>query len=196
MIMVELTPVPSAVLPVSDLADHLRLASGFADDGSQNARLEQCLRAAMAAIEARIGKALFQRRFALTLTHGWKALSGHGLPVAPVASIDGVRLIDGRGAETVLDPSSYGLRRDTHRPQIIATAAALPSPVQGGSIEIEVTAGFSADWIGIPADLREAMLSLASEYYDQDQGGSSMIPSHIAALIAPHRQMRLGGQVV
>jgi uncharacterized phiE125 gp8 family phage protein len=52
---------------VAALADHLRLSRGFADDGSQDGQLESCLRAAASAIEARTGKALFRRRFALTL---------------------------------------------------------------------------------------------------------------------------------
>lgn len=45
------------------LKDHLRLGSGFADDGMQDGLIEGYLRAAMAAIEGRIGKVLLARRF-------------------------------------------------------------------------------------------------------------------------------------
>ena len=58
MVLVELTTVPTGALPVTEFATHLHLGTGFADDGSQDAVLEAYLRAAMAAIEARIGKAL------------------------------------------------------------------------------------------------------------------------------------------
>lgn len=69
MMMVEMSSVSSALLPITELTDHLRLSSGFADDGSQDAQLESCLRAALAAIEARIGKALFRRGFSWHLSH-------------------------------------------------------------------------------------------------------------------------------
>ena len=52
MNLIELTTIPSAEIPVRAFADHLKLGSGFADDGSQDDLLEGYLRAAMAAIEA------------------------------------------------------------------------------------------------------------------------------------------------
>ena len=53
MILTELSAPPSTAVPVRALAEHLRLGSGFADDGSQDQLLELYLRSAMAAIEAR-----------------------------------------------------------------------------------------------------------------------------------------------
>ena len=53
-------------------------------------------------IEARIGKALFERRFVLTLM-AWQAASAHALPLAPVRQIDGVKLITRAGAERPVD---------------------------------------------------------------------------------------------
>ena len=63
MMLTEETQVPQAALPVEEMKDHLRMGSGFADDGMQDGLIETYLRAAMAAIEGRIGKMLFQRRF-------------------------------------------------------------------------------------------------------------------------------------
>ena len=53
MFLVEQTTVPVASLPVSQFKHHLQLGTGFADDTAQDAVLEQYLRAAIAAIEAR-----------------------------------------------------------------------------------------------------------------------------------------------
>jgi hypothetical protein len=39
--LVEMTPVPGAELPVSALAEHMRLSRGFADDDDLNAEIEQ-----------------------------------------------------------------------------------------------------------------------------------------------------------
>ncbi len=63
MMLVEQTSVPVAALPVAEFKDHLRLGTGFADDGVQDSVLESYLRASMAAIEARTGKVLITRGY-------------------------------------------------------------------------------------------------------------------------------------
>jgi uncharacterized phiE125 gp8 family phage protein len=192
MMMVELTSVPGAELPVAELADHLRLAHGFSDDGSQDSRLESCLRAALSGIEARIGKALFRRRFVLTLM-AWQATDRHVLPLAPVSGIDGVKLITRAGSETLVDPEHYRLRPDGQRPALVSTGTSLPAPGLGGTIEVEFTAGHAAEWTGIPADLRQAVLILAAEYWGQNMDAQAGIPFAVSVLLEPHRPVRLRG---
>ena len=63
--------VPAAALPVAALRDHLRLASGFADDTTQDVALEGFLRSAIATIEGRVSRALLMRGFALRLAR-WR----------------------------------------------------------------------------------------------------------------------------
>ena len=58
MMLVEQTTVPTAALPVAEFKDHLRLGTGFADDGVQDDVLEAYLRAAIATIEARTSLSL------------------------------------------------------------------------------------------------------------------------------------------
>lgn len=192
MMMVELTSVPSAALPVGELAEHLRLARGFSDDGSQDAQLESCLRAALSGIEARIGKALYQRRFVLTLM-AWHGPGDHALPLAPVDRIDSVKLITRAGAETLVPSGQYRLRQDRHRPGLEAVGGALPAPGLGGTIEVEFTAGYALDWLGIPADLRHAVLILAASFWGQDQDGDTGLPFAVSVLLEPHRPFRLRG---
>ncbi|PIV76670.1 MAG: hypothetical protein COW55_00755 [Rhodobacteraceae bacterium CG17_big_fil_post_rev_8_21_14_2_50_65_11] len=191
MMMVEMSSVSSALLPITELTDHLRLASGFADDGSQDAQLESSLRAALAAIEARIGKALFRRGFNWHLSH-WQSPLEQVLPVAPVAAIDSVKLVSRAGVETLLDPAGYSLRVDAHRPAIVAVTS-LPNPSTGGSIEIELSAGYGLDWHRIPADLRQAVLLQAAEYYDAQGTGEAGMACGVAVLIEPYRSVRMRG---
>ena len=191
MMMVEMTSVPSASLPVTELTDHLRLSSGFADDGSQDAQLESCLRAALAAVEARIGKALFQRGFTWHL-NGWSSTECQALPVAPVQSISSIKVITRGGVETVLNPDAYVLRKDTHRPAVEAVSS-LPNPSRGGSIEIEMIAGYGSDWNGIPADLRQAVLIQAGELYESRGTSDATIAVGVAVLIEPYRAVRMRG---
>lgn len=191
MMMVEMSSVSSALLPITELTDHLRLSSGFADDGSQDAQLESCLRAALAAIEARIGKALFRRGFSWHLSH-WQSVREQVLPVAPVASIDSIRLVSRAGVETVLDPAAYSLRVDTHRPAIVA-ASSLPNPSTGGSIEIDFSAGYGLAWHGVPADLRQAVLLQAAHHYEAQGTGDAGMACGVAVLIEPYRSVRMRG---
>ena len=193
MMMVELTGVPGAALPVAELAEHLRLSSGFADDGSQDALLARALRAAIAAIEARTGKALIARGFALTLD-GWQTPAAQVLPIAPVLSIGAVRLVTRTGAEVIVDPDRYSLRPDAHRPEIVATASLLPQPATGGSVVIEFVAGFAAVWSGVPADLQQAGLALAAAFYDRAGESPAPLPQTVLALLQPHRPLRLSGR--
>ena len=50
MMLLETTTVPEATLPLSDFKAHLRMGTGFADDGAQDAVLYGFLRASLSAI--------------------------------------------------------------------------------------------------------------------------------------------------
>ncbi|MDE9450708.1 hypothetical protein J3R80_09560 [Aliiroseovarius sp. Z3] len=198
MMLVEQTTVPGAVLPVAQFKDHLRLGTGFADDGVQDAVLETYLRAAVAAIEARTGKILLSRSFTWTLT-AWRDLATQALPVAPVSQITSLKIIDRLGGEEVINSARYVLEPDMHRPRLVSTGLCLPAIPVGGQVVIGFEAGFSADWAGMPADLAQAVMLLAASYYENraDAGdaamGQSRWPSAVAALIQRYRTVRLFG---
>ncbi|MEL6745987.1 MAG: hypothetical protein AAFO68_11070, partial [Pseudomonadota bacterium] len=85
MMLVEQTSVPASVLPLAEFRDHLKLGTGFSDDAVQDGLLEANLRAALAAVENRTGKAVLERGFVWSIS-AWRDLSHQVLPVAPVAS--------------------------------------------------------------------------------------------------------------
>jgi len=196
MMLIEQTTVPGAALPVQVLKDHLRLGSGFADDGIQDALIESYLRAALAAIEGRIGKVLIARRFLWTL-EDWRSADQQALPVAPVSAVISVALVDAAGGAAVLDPARYRLVQDTHRPRLVAVGMLLPLVPMDGRIEVVFDAGFGVDWAAVPADLAQAVLLLAAEYYERRheagvrEGG---LPFGVVTLIERWRTVRvLGG---
>lgn len=192
MMLVELTAPPNAAFPVAALAAHLRLAQGFADDGSQEEVLLRCLRAACAAVEARIGKALFTRRFLLTLLE-WQGSAAQLLPLAPLREIVAVRILARDGTPVTVDPGSYRAQPDPHRPLLVSTAAALPQPGQAGSVEVEFDAGFGLVWGDIPADLQQAVVILAATYWGQEADPAQGLPQAVAVLLEPYRPIRLRG---
>jgi uncharacterized phiE125 gp8 family phage protein len=192
MMLTEETPVPSAALPVEEMKDHLRMGSGFADDAMQDGLIETYLRAAMAAIEARIGKMLFQRRF-LWVLDAWRDAE-QALPVAPVAGIASLTLVDAAGAETIVPPASYRLVKDTHRPRLAGRGTALPTIPTDGAVKVVFDAGFGAAWTDIPVDLRQAVLLLAGEYYEHrhDDGAQTAgLPFGVVTLIERWRTVRI-----
>ncbi|HSF63808.1 MAG TPA: hypothetical protein VLA78_05445 [Paracoccaceae bacterium] len=194
MMLTEETPVPSAALPVEEMKDHLRLGSGFADDALQDGLIESQLRAAMAAIEGRIGKMLFRRRFLWAL-EGWRG-EEQALPVAPVASIVSVTLVDALGGEVVVAPASYRLIPDLQRPRLAGLGTSLPTIPTDGMVKVVFDAGFGLSWADLPVDLRQAVLLLAGEYYEHrhyDGAQAAGLPFGVVTLIERWRTVRILG---
>jgi uncharacterized phiE125 gp8 family phage protein len=192
----ELGVVPGAVLPVAALADHLRLGTAFEGAPLQAGLLESHLRAALAAVEGRIGKALILRRFRLGLER-WRGDGAQALPVAPVAALVEVALVGADGGRVVLEPARFRLVADTHRPKLAAVAGALPVIATGGAVEITFEAGFGAAWADVPPDLAQAVMLLAAEFYEMrhDVGDrANGLPLAVQVLLERWRTVRvLGG---
>ncbi len=195
MMLIEETAVPQAALPLAEFKTHLRLGTGFSDDGIQDAVLESFLRAAVATIEARTSKILIERSFSWTLSI-WRDVSGQALPIAPVSAITSVILRDRADDEEMIDPSHYRLEMDTHRPVLRSAGAILPAIPPGGTAEVGFVAGLSADWAGLPADLGQAVLLLAAHYYEHRNEtalGSGCMPFGVTSLIERYRNVRIFG---
>lgn len=195
MMLVEETTVPPSALSVTQFKDHLRLGSGFSDDGLQDGLLESFLRAAMAAIEARTGKILIEREFNWTLT-AWRDTGQQALPVAPVSAIAEVVTISRLGEETVASAASYRLEPDMQRPCLVATGGMLPVVPLAGSVRVGFLAGFGPDWSDLPADLAQAVMMLAAHYHEyrhETAFGGGCMPFGVSALIERYRTVRLFG---
>ncbi|QUJ77962.1 head-tail connector protein [Sulfitobacter albidus] len=192
--LIEETNVPDAALPVDALKAHLRLGSGFGQDTVQDGVLAGFLRAALAAVEARTGKALMAREFTQSVgeLRGAEALN---LAVAPVTVIASVTLVSRDGAEQTVSPDIYWLERDGHTPKLRAAAACLPGPERGGALRVRFLAGFGAEFDDLPADLRQAVLMLAAHYYEYRHDtalSDGCMPFGVSSLIERFRNLRIG----
>lgn len=194
MMLTEETPVPAAALPVEEMKHHLRLGSGFAVDELQDGLIEAYLRAAMAVIEGRIGKMLYRRRFLWVLDR-WRDVE-QAFPVSPVAGIVSLTLIDAAGGEILAPAGQYRLVPDLHRPRLAGRGGALPVIPTEGMAKVVFEAGFGPGWTDVPVDLRQAVLLLASEYYEHrhdDGAQASGLPFGVVTLIERWRNVRLLG---
>lgn len=191
----ELGAVPDAALPVAAFRDHMRLGTGFGTDSLQEAMLAGHLRAALAMIEGRTGKVLLARRFRLVLER-WRGAEAQALPVAPVSALVEVALVTAEGARTVLPLAGFRLVADAHRPKLAARSGGLPVVPVAGVAEVVFDAGFGG-WADVPADLAQAVLLLAAEFYEariDDGTRGAGLPVMVQSLIERWRIVRvLGG---
>lgn len=196
MILTEVSAPPAEALPVRAFAEHLRLGSGFADDGSLDQLLELYLRSAMAAIEARIGRALLSRPFTWTVTR-WREDASQGVPISPVQSVERITLIAADGTETAVEADAWSLMRDSQRPRIVGRFGRfLPRIPRSGHAEIALTAGFGAEWAAVPVDLQQAVFLLAAHFFENrsDVGATpGTMPFGVLVLIEAYRATRIGG---
>lgn len=195
MMLVEETAVPTAALPIAEFKDHLRLGTGFSEQSIQDPVLEGFLRAALAAIEARTGKALLQRGFSWTVSV-WREPRGQVLPLSPISTITQVCLTDRLGDIEVVDPTLYRLESDLQRPRLRPTGFLLPNIPMGGTAEVVFTAGYATTWADLPPDLAQAVLLLAAHYYEyrnETQLGQGCMPFGVTSLIERYRTLRLFG---
>ncbi|MCK0148815.1 hypothetical protein MWU54_02170 [Marivita sp. S6314] len=194
MYLIEESQIPDAALPVARLREHLRLGSGFAEDSLQDDLLLGFLRAAIAAVEARTGKALIVRDFLCSLQR-WRDVTGQVLPIAPVGAVTQVTLVDRVGAGTVVDADRYVLAADADAPCLRPVGTVLPPVPEYGSVEVRFQAGMAAAFGDLPADLAQAVMLLAAhyhEYRDETALSAGCMPFGVTSLIARYRPMRLG----
>ena len=194
MMVIEETQVPDAALPLAALKRQLRMGSGFEEDGLQEDVLFSFLRAALAAIEARTGKALLTRSFLWT-HHGWRDAEAAVLPLAPVVAVSRLTLVDRYGVAQDVAPERYRLEIDAFAPMLRPQRGSLPDVPNGGSAEVRFAAGYGEGFDDLPPDLAQAVLLLAAHYYeyrDETALSQGCMPFGVTALIARYRPLRLG----
>ncbi|WP_418593761.1 head-tail connector protein [Ponticoccus sp. (in: a-proteobacteria)] len=194
MMLVEETPVSDAALPVDALKEHLRMGTGFAGGDLQDGVMLSFLRAALAAIEARTGKALIVRSFLLSM-EDWQNRASQRLPIAPVRSVTEVALVDVHGQARLVDPADYRLKPDAFDPALRPMRAALPAAPRGGSVELRFEAGYGEDFTAVPDDLKQAVMLLAAHYYEyrhETALSEGCMPFGVTSLISRYRPVRMG----
>jgi uncharacterized phiE125 gp8 family phage protein len=188
--LIELTRPTATPVMVAELAEALRLPSGFGADPERDARLGRLLDVAARVVEARAGRALLTRQ-AVVRRPRWDAGPALRLPLAPAARVLEVAVEDGAGGRAALDAGDWRFDPIAAPPAVTARAGRRLPPVPAeGFVEVRFEAGFGADWSDCPADLRLATVTLAAAAHDGlDLAGPP--PASVAALLAPYRPVRL-----
>ena len=190
----ELAPAQRTAVPLREFAAHLRLSSGFREDRDDDAVLEMYLRAATAAIEARLGIALVYRLMALRVG-AWSRAAAQNIPVGPVANLQELAIVDAAGQRTVLGLEDFTIGAGMRPAQVrLKSQRDLPPIPVGGHAEIRFVAGYGGDATDVPADLRQAVHLLAAHYFEhRDAAGTVALsmPLQVLALLEPFRLLRI-----
>ena len=193
MLLTEVAPAAANPVPLREMAAHLRLASGFSDDGSEDSLLELYLRNATAVVERQTAKALISRSFVLQVVC-WNR-SGHlRLPVGPVSAIESFELVR-PGSTIALTSDEWVLEPGQSRQRVTGPSGGALRPLpHGGLATLTLTAGFGSSWNDVPDDLRQAVLLLATHYYENrsgDLGLDNGLPFGVGPILERYQPMRL-----
>lgn len=110
----------------------------------------------------------------------------------PLLSVEDLRVFNGEGVASSLDPESFVVDRAAG---VVASPIwALPAPgrVVAG-IEIDAVLGFGSDGDSVPADLLHAMRLLLAHWYEHRglERESARLPAQVDALISSYRVLAL-----
>jgi len=183
-----------AVEPISldDAKLHARV-----DGESENMLISSLILAARLHIERSLDLALISQSWSLYLDR-WPDAPYVELPLAPLISVDAIRLYSAADTFVTLDPELFLIDKTSRRPRIARNAGQSWTPpgraING--IEIAFTAGFGESEDDVPMPVRQAIRMLVAHWYEAREPvlfgeKSDPVPASIAALIGPYRSVKL-----
>jgi uncharacterized phiE125 gp8 family phage protein len=149
------------------------------------------IKAARGFVENYTGRALWTQTWRDTfdqLPCGYAPLM---LGRAPVIAITSITQYSPTDTATVLDPSNYRLDADSVPARVVVDDGVYwnPDPRRFGSLVVEYTAGYGTNPEAIPAELRHAVILLATQWSTYLEAASDIevqeMPLGVRALLDP-----------
>jgi uncharacterized phiE125 gp8 family phage protein len=181
---------PPALEPVTlaEAKAHLRI-----DDDAQDALIGTLIAAARRHVEAAAGLALIAQGWSHLLDR-WQSRTVE-LPLAPVMSINEVKVYGEDDEAALIDPSHYYADTAARPARLVLRCDRIwPPPGRAANgIEITVTAGYGEAASDVPKGLCTAILRLVAHWFENR--GDDVLPANsplgIDLLIQPFRELRL-----
>ncbi len=163
------------------------------DDTAEDGLITTLCSAARLHVESVTGRAMLFQSWRLVLD-GWPTERSIPLPVGPVESLTAVTAFD-------LDDEPHELDLDQFSVQ--AGRLMLPRSIDGApalrerlGLEIDYVAGHGEDAAAVPADLKQACLTLVGYWFENRDavivaGSGSVVPAGFDRLVAPYRRVSL-----
>lgn len=179
-----------ALEPVSlaDVKAHLKV-----EDDADDALIAAAITASRLHVEASIRRVLIAQGWRV-YRDDWPLDREVPLPVVPLISVDLVTVFDAAGDPVTVAAADYVV--DTvSAPARLKLIQAAPAPGEAlNGIEIDLTAGYGASSVDVPAPLRQAILMLVAHWYEHRSAvgePGAVMPLAVEALIAPYRVLSL-----
>ena len=180
----------SATLLVAPAAEPVAVAEAKAllrvVDPAEDALIGDMIVAARQHIEAITRRVFVTQTWRIGLDR-WPANRVLSLPIAPVASLVAVSLVDALGGATALPASGFALDAGRAPPRLVVPVGVSNPGAVANGIRIDLVAGYGGP-ASVPVPLREAVLRLAAAWYaERAPGPETALPATVAALVAPYR---------
>lgn len=182
-----------AAEPVSidEVKAHLRL-----DGNSEDALIASLLLTSRLHIETALGLALMTQQWQL-VRDVWPEAATVKIGIAPVQTINEIRVLDKDGVSTVVPSSSYTLEATGRPARIVPKDQAWPMPGRkAGGIQIDFAAGFGSAADAVPSPIRQALLLLVTHWYEHRDpieigAPATAVPQAVNHLLHPYRPVRV-----
>lgn len=163
------------------------------DDTAEDGLITALVSAARLHVESITGRAMIFQSWRLVLD-AWPTERSIALPVAPVNELTAVTVFD-------VDDEAHALELEQFSVQ--AGRLLLPRSVSGApalrerlGLEIDYVAGHAEAAEAVPADLKQACLTLVGYWFENRDavivaGSGSVVPAGFDRLVAPYRRVSL-----
>jgi uncharacterized phiE125 gp8 family phage protein len=182
--------VPPVAEPVS--LDEAKLHSRI-DGADEDTLISRLIAAARRQVEAATGLVMITQDWSIFLDR-WPASPIVELPLAPIQSIEEVRIYGEDDESSLLDAAHYYADTLLRRPRLVLRRDRVwPPPGRAANgIEIKVVAGYGGA-VDVPEGLRLAILKLVAHWYESrgDDDEAANPPLAIAHLVDPYRELAL-----
>ena len=163
------------------------------DDGAEDGLIATLIAAARLHLEGITGRALIAQTWRLVLDC-WPPERAVTLPVVPLMSLTAVTAYDADGEATELELEQFAT--EPGRVLLPLSIEGAPALRARQGIEIDYVAGYGADAEDVPADLRQALLTLVAYWFENRDavivaGSGGVVPSGFDRVVAPYRSVRL-----
>ena len=167
------------------------------DDNAEDGFVSTLITAARLHVEGTTGRAMISQSWRV-ICDNWPANRAISLPVAPLISVSTINVYDDGGTPTALNLAQFQPETKTSPARIIipSTIVGLPNMRAHNGIEIDYVAGFGPAISDVPADLRQALLSLVGYWFEHRDavviaGSGAIVPPGFDQLVSAYRSVGL-----
>lgn len=164
----QVTPPDVAPVDVAAARAHVEVFGS-----SHDAKLQAMIEAAVSNLDGPtgiLGRALVEQEWELSLDAF--PLACLVVPLAPLRTVTSITYVDHAGDQQTLAPSAYVVDAVSD-PGVITPAYGMtwpPTRSQRNAVKVQFKAGYSADADGVPAAIKQAILLMVGDMFENREG--------------------------